>query len=122
MDFNDSVEEAAFRAEARAWLAVHAPAHEIAPGTNMPDTEEAARGRAWIRALYEGGWSGLTFPKALGGRGASGIEAVIFAEEEGKYQLPKGPFVSIGTGMALPVLAKHGTAEHKARFIEATSK
>ncbi|QNO27034.1 acyl-CoA dehydrogenase family protein [Sphingopyxis sp. OPL5] len=122
MDFNDSPAEAAFRAEARAWLAAHAPAHVLTPGEKMPDTEEADRGRAWMRALYAGGWSGLTFPKALGGRGLSGPEAVIFAEEEGKYQLPKGPFTSIGTGMALPVIAKHGSDEQKARFIEATLK
>ncbi|MDP3782730.1 MAG: acyl-CoA dehydrogenase family protein, partial [Sphingopyxis sp.] len=109
MDFNDSPDEAAFRAEARAWLAAHAPAHVLTPGDKMPDTEEADRGRAWMRELYAGGWSGLTFPKALGGRGLSGAEAVIFAEEEGKYHLPKGPFTSIGTGMALPVIAKHGT-------------
>lgn len=120
MDFNDSPDEAAFRAEARAWLAALAPAHVLAPGDKIPDTEEADRGRAWMRELYAGGWSGLTFPKALGGRGLSGAEAVIFAEEEGKYHLPKGPFTSIGTGMALPVIAKHGTDEQKARFIEAT--
>jgi len=122
MDFNDNAQEAAFRAEARAWLAAHAPAHVLTPGAKMPDTEEADRGRAWMRALYAGGWSGLTFPKALGGRGLSGPEAVIFAEEEGKYHLPKGPFTSIGTGMALPVIAKHGSDEQKARFIEATLK
>lgn len=122
MDFNDSSEEAAFRSQARDWLAAHAPAHELTPGEKIPDTEEADRGRAWMRALYEGGWSGLTFPKALGGRGLSGAEAVIFAEEEGKYHLPKGPFTSIGTGMALPVIAKHGTDAQRARFIEATLK
>lgn len=122
MDFNDSTEEAAFRAEARAWLAAHVPAHVLTPGEKIPDTEEADRGRAWMRELYAGGWSGLTFPKALGGRGLSGVEAVIFSEEEGKYHLPKGPFTSIGTGMALPVIAKHGSDEQKARFIEATLK
>ncbi|OHC98332.1 MAG: hypothetical protein A2885_12450 [Sphingopyxis sp. RIFCSPHIGHO2_01_FULL_65_24] len=122
MDFNDNAQEAAFRAEARAWLAAHAPAHVLTPGEKMPDTEEADRGRAWMRALYAGGWSGLTFPKALGGRGLSGPEAVIFAEEEGRYHLPKGPFTSIGTGMALPVIAKHGSDEQKTRFIEATLK
>lgn len=122
MDFNDTAAEAAFRDEARNWLAAHAPAHALTPGEKMPDTEEADRGRAWMRELYKGGWSGLTFPKALGGRGLSGAEAVIFAEEEGKYQLPKGPFTSIGTGMALPVIAKHGTDDQRARFIEATLK
>lgn len=122
MDFNDNIHEAAFRAEARAWLAAHAPAHELVPGEKMPDTEEADRGRAWMRELFAGGWSGLTFPKALGGRGLSGGEAVIFSEEEGKYHLPKGPFTTIGTGMALPVIARHGNDEQKARFIEATLK
>lgn len=122
MDFNDSAEEAAFRSEARTWLAEHAPAHEIAAGSKMTDVEEADRGRAWMRELYTGGWSGLTFPWELGGRGLSGSEAVIFAEEEGRYNLPKGPFTSIGTGMALPVIARHGNDEQRARFIEATLK
>lgn len=122
MDFNDSLQEAAFRKEARTWLAEHAPAHVITPGSKMTDVEESDRGRAWMRALFLGGWSGLTFPKALGGRGLSGSEAVIFSEEEDKYNLPKGPFTSIGTGMALPVIAKHGNDEHRAQFIEATLK
>ncbi|HEY9092559.1 acyl-CoA dehydrogenase family protein [Parasphingorhabdus sp.] len=122
MDFNDSPQEAAFRNEARTWLAEHAPAHEIVPGSKMTDVEESDRGRAWMRELFLGGWSGLTFPKALGGRGLSGSEAVIFSEEEGKYNLPKGPFTAIGTGMALPVIAKHGTEDQRAQFIEATLK
>jgi acyl-CoA dehydrogenase len=122
MDFNDTPAEAAFRVEAQSWLAAHAPAHELPVGVKLEDADEAARGRAWMRELYNGGWSGLTFPKALGGRGLSGIEAVVFAEEEGKYHLPKGPFTSIGTGMALPVIARHGSDEQRARFIEATLK
>jgi alkylation response protein AidB-like acyl-CoA dehydrogenase len=122
MDFNDTPEEAAFREEARSWLAAHAPAHVLPAGVKMADTEEAARGRAWMHELYEGGWSGLTFPKELGGRGLSGIMAVIFSEEESRYHLPKGPFTSIGTGMALPVIARHGNDEQRARFIELTLK
>lgn len=122
MDFNDTPAEAAFRKKAQSWLAAHAPAHELPSGGNLPDKEEADRGRAWMRELYEGGWSGLTFPKELGGGGLSGIEAVIFSEEESKYRLPKGPFTSIGTGMALPVIAKHGNDGQRARFIEPTLK
>jgi alkylation response protein AidB-like acyl-CoA dehydrogenase len=122
MDFNDTPAEAAFRAEAQAWLAAHAPAHELPVGVKLADTDEAARGRAWMRELFDHGWSGLTFPKALGGRGLTGIDAVIFSEEESKYNLPKGPFTSIGTGMALPVIAKHGNDEQRARFIEPTLK
>ncbi len=122
MDFNDTPAEAAFRAQARDWLAANAAAHELQPGITIPDTEEADRGRAWMRALHAGGWAGLTFPTALGGRGLSGADAVIFSEEEGRYHLPKGPFTSIGTGMALPVIAKHGNDGQRARFIEPTLK
>lgn len=122
MDFNDSPEEAAFRTEARAWLATHAPAHELTPGAKIPDTEEADRGRAWMRELHGGGWAGLTFPKTLGGRGLPGSLAVIFSEEEGGYNLPKGPFTSIGTGMALPVIARHGNDAQRAKFIAPTLK
>ena len=50
------------------------------------------------------------------------VEAVIFAEEEGRYHLPKGPFTSIGTGMALPVIARHGNDAQRAAFIEPTLK
>lgn len=120
MDFKDTPAEATFRAEARAWLASHAPAHQLKAGQSIPDVEEADRGRAWMRELYEGGWAGLTFPKELGGRGLPVTEAIIFAEEESNYDLPKGPFTSIGTGMALPAIARHGNDEQRARFIKPT--
>ncbi len=122
MDFNDTPEEATFRAEARAWLATNAPKHVIPQGVALDDTEEVQRGKAWQRAIYDGGYAGITFPKALGGRGGSVIEAVVFAEEESHYHLPKGPYIGIGLGMAIAVIAKHGTDAQRARFIEATLK
>ncbi len=122
MDFNDTPEEATFRAEARAWLAANAPAHVLPEGERLEDFDEMARGRAWQRALYDGGYAGITLPRALGGRGGTIIEAVVFAEEEGRYRLPKGPYISIGLGMALTVIGKHGTPEQIARFCEATLK
>jgi len=122
MDFNDTPQEAAFRAEVRAWLAENAPKHVIPQGITLDDAEEVKRGKAWQRAVYDGGYAGITFPKALGGRGGSVIEAVVFAEEESHYLLPKGPYIAIGLGMANAVIAKHGTDEQRARFIEATLK
>lgn len=120
MDFNDTPEEAAFRSEVRAWLAEHAPRHVVPQGEALDDAEEVRRGRAWQRELYDGGYAGITFPKALGGRGGSVIEAVVFAEEEAKYHLPKGPYIGIGLGMAINVVAKHGNDEQRARLIEPT--
>ncbi|QJQ31433.1 acyl-CoA dehydrogenase [Sphingomonas lacunae] len=122
MDFNDSPSEAAFRAEARAWLAAHAPAHVLPEGVRLPDTEQAERERVWQRTVYDGGYAGIVLPTALGGRGGSIIDAVIWAEEEARYNLPHGPFTTIGIGMAIPVIGKHGNGEQRARFIEATLK
>lgn len=122
MDFNDTPEEAAFRAQVRAWLAANAPAHVLPEGERLEDTDEMARGRAWQRAVYDGGYAGITLPRALGGRGGTVIEAVVFAEEEARYNLPKGPYISIGLGMALTVIGKHGSPEQIGRFCEATLK
>jgi len=122
MDFHDTPQEAAFRAEARAWLEANAPAHVLPKGVRLSDEEEVARGRAWQRALYDGGYAGITLPKALGGRSGSVIEAVVFSEEEARWHLPKGPYITIGVGMAIAVIAKHGTEAQRARFIDATLK
>lgn len=122
MDFNDTPEEAVFRAEVRAWLSETAPKHVIPQGVALDDTEEVERGKAWQRAVYDGGYAGITFPKALGGRGGTVIEAVVFAEEEANYHLPKGPYTGIGLGMAIAAIAKHGSDTQRAQFIEATLK
>ncbi len=122
MDFNDTKEEAAFRVEVRSWLADHAPKHEISSGHELSDAEQVSRGKAWQREKYDGGYAGITLPKSLGGRGGTIIESVVFDEEEGRYNLPKGPYIGIGLGMALPVIGKHGTAEQIEQFVDATLK
>ena len=104
----------------RDWLQQNAPKHEIPRGVRIDEAEEVARGRAWQRALYDGGYAGILLPRKLGGRGGTVVEAVVFAEEEGRYNLPIGPYMRIGLGMALPVIGKHGTDEQRARFTEKT--
>jgi acyl-CoA dehydrogenase len=116
VDFNDTPEEAAFRADARDWLARHAPAHALPAGRTLSDAEEVARGKAWQRTLAEGGYAGILLPRALGGRGGTIVEAVVFGEEEGRYALPKGTYIRIGQKMALPVIARHGNAEQIEKF------
>ena len=120
MDFNDTPAEAAFRAEARTWLANHAPAFAIGQDENLTEADEVARGRAWQGRLAAGGFAGILLPKALGGRGGTTMEAVIFGEEEARYHLPKGPYISIGLGMALPTINKHGTAAQIEKFAAST--
>ena len=64
MDFDDTPEEAAFRAEARAWLSAHA-----APRTGeqdrlrmSDDPAHLAAAKVWQHTLYDGGWAGITWP------------------------------------------------------------
>lgn len=120
MDFNDTPEEATFRSAVRAWLSAHAPAHVVPQAAVLDDAEEVERGKGWQRSVFDGGYAGITLPRDLGGRGGSVIEAVVFAEEEARYNLPKGPYIGIGLGMAVPVIAKHGTDAQREAFIEPT--
>ena len=120
MDFNDTPEQAEFRAEAKAWLADHAPAHELPLGHVMSEEEEIRRGRAWQAAKASGGFGAILWPRDIGLRGGSSIEAVIFAEEEARYNVNNIIPISIGLNFAVPTIIKHGTPEQLTRFGEPT--
>jgi alkylation response protein AidB-like acyl-CoA dehydrogenase len=115
VDFDDSPEEAAFRAEARAWLERHAR-----PVTSRRDPFEEGhvdRCKAWQRTLYDGGWAGITWPKEYGGRGASAIEAAIFSQEQARFDVSTGVF-AVAIGMVGPTLIAHGTPAQKRRYLD----
>ena len=83
MDFDDTPEEAAFRAEARAWLEANAipkghPDDFSAGMWSSAYSEDTLvkRTREWQGRLYDGGWAGITWPKEVGGRGGRPIESV----------------------------------------------
>ena len=70
MDFNDTPEEAAFRAEARAWLDANAPAGW--QQTIKKDVDDlVAAGRAWQARKAATGWACIQWPREYGGRDAS---------------------------------------------------
>ncbi len=120
MDFDDTPEEAAFRAEARAWLQTHAKPLEGTrrdPWGGKDEATHVASCKAWQRTLYDGGWSGITWPKEYGGRGASAIEAAIFNQEAAKFDVSSGVF-AVGIGMVGPTLITHGTPEQKERYLD----
>ncbi|RQG99552.1 acyl-CoA dehydrogenase family protein [Paraburkholderia dinghuensis] len=119
MDFNDTPDEAAFRTEVRGWLAANASAYCI-DSQALSLAELAQRGRGWQKHKASAGYGALCLPQAVGGRDATPIQEVIFAEEEGRYELPIGVFTSIGTNLVLPTLLKHGTPEQIERFVRPT--
>ena len=54
MDFNDTREEAEFRAEARAWLESRAPGFDGVPAS---EAEGLARAKAWQAEKADAGWA-----------------------------------------------------------------
>lgn len=121
MDFNDSPEEAEFRAEARVWL--DANAERKAPGQSFKyrrgEPELIPVAKEWERKKFEGGFSGIQLPKEYGGRGGTRLQQIIFGEEELNYLTPPGIF-GISHGMAVPTMLTYATEEQKQRYVPAT--
>ena len=115
MDLNDTPEQAAFRAQVRAWLEEHRAQAPEASGA-ADDTAYIDARRAWQGKLAEAGLAGLTWPKEVGGQGLGPIEQVIVNQEIGRARVP-GILDVIGIGMLGPCLIAHGTDEQKTRHL-----
>lgn len=103
----------AFRAEVRSWLAANVPAQPL----KTFDTEEGfQQHRGWEARLNTQGYSAVTWPKELGGRGCDLIEWLIFEEE---YWRANAPLRVNQNGIFLlaPTLMEHGSEEQKKRFL-----
>jgi hypothetical protein len=121
MDFNDTPEEAAFRAEARAWLEANAEykvpgeAGNDALGERVDDATLAAA-QAWQKKKADAGWACIRWPAEYGGRGATPIQGVIWGQEEAKFRTPPNIF-GIGHGMCGPTVMTHGTPEQQKKWL-----
>jgi alkylation response protein AidB-like acyl-CoA dehydrogenase len=123
MDFDDTEEEAAFRAEVHAWM--KANARERDPGQlstshSFYDFDDifVKEGKLWQRLIYDGGYAGITWPVEFGGRGGSFVEAMIFRQEEAQFDVASSLF-AVGIGMAGPTIIGHGTDEQRRRYLPA---
>ncbi len=120
MDFNDTPEEARFRAEARSWLEANSEGR-LAPGESKPlpasrDAEVVSRAQAWQARKADAGWACITWPVEYGGRGATPIQNVIWNQEEARFRTPPNIF-TIGQGMLGPTLMRHGSDAQKSRYL-----
>ena len=69
MNFDDTPQEAEFRATARAWINQNAP-KEYAESVSRPNARKTLRGldliktaKAWQKKKADGGWACLNWPK-----------------------------------------------------------
>jgi acyl-CoA dehydrogenase len=121
MDFEDTPEEASFRAEARAWLEAHAELRSdseeaASPLRDAEDAETVGQAQRWQALKADGRWACIGWPPEYGGRGASSIQSVIWGQEESRFRTPPNIF-AIGQGMLGPTIMAHGTPEQKERFL-----
>jgi alkylation response protein AidB-like acyl-CoA dehydrogenase len=124
MDFDDQPDEAAFRAEANAFLSQHAgPKPDRTEVSSMgiearspEEAEHVRRSQEWQALLFDNGWAGITWPKEYGGRGGTIVQQMIFNQELAKFDTPGSVFAQ-GIGMAGPTLIGHGTDEQRERYL-----
>ncbi|HYZ92009.1 MAG TPA: acyl-CoA dehydrogenase family protein [Actinomycetota bacterium] len=123
MDFRDSPEDAAFRAEVRAWLEANAKLKppgdlgEIPLFTDGEREDDVSRQQAWQKVLFDAGWGVITWPKEVGGRDATPLQNFIFRQEMTRYDVPSSEIYLVGHGMVGPTIITHGTDEQRRRWI-----
>ena len=93
MDFNDSPDQAAFRAEVRAFLDANAPLRRHSSETPYGEGDDPiAVAKDWQKRLYDAGWACIAWPEAFGGRGATTIQSGVWPTSKPCW--PPGPPMS----------------------------
>lgn len=120
MDFTYTPEEEAFRQELRAWLEPNLKAHRDVWGEDEDEFTQhpsSPASLAWHKRMHDGGWVGLHWPQAYGGRGANLMQQVIFTEEGMRLGVP--PEVNgMGINMVGPMLMHYGTEAQRQRYLQ----
>ena len=109
MDFGDSPAEAEFRARLRAWLETNNPG---LPASSTDD-EYWAGVAAWHESLYDGGFFGLSWPKAIGGHELPSVFDVILDDELAAAGAPPRPSL----GYLVQGILEHANDDIKQRFL-----
>lgn len=113
MDFSLPSEVEEFREELRGFLAANLHQHIIDAGRRHgADRTAFDEIRAWNRKLADAGWSAISWPREYGGRGASALEQLVYAEETIRAGAPL-PVNVIGMNNIAPAIMEYGTEFQK---------
>jgi alkylation response protein AidB-like acyl-CoA dehydrogenase len=112
---DDEVE--AYRERAASWLTKNVPA-SWANRFEMSEDERVAVRHEWERTLWEGGYTGISWPAEAGGQGLGPIEEVVFFQEAGRAHAPEELNV-IGKHVAGPSIVVNGTPEQRRKYLPA---
>ena len=105
-----------FRLRSRAWLRENMPSQREASTWIADDVARWQRARELQRKLFEGGFAGLCFPAAYGGRGLTPAYQRVLDEETAGYEMPV--LLNVPTfGIIGATLLEFGTEEQKRRYL-----
>jgi alkylation response protein AidB-like acyl-CoA dehydrogenase len=116
VDLTLTPQETAFRDQLRSWLEENVPRNWDADHLRASMEERFAFLRRWQKTVFDGGWAGISWPKAYGGRGATLLEQAIFTEEMARAGAP--PLANtLGLSLIGPTIIHFGTDAQKQRFL-----
>ena len=133
MDWADTPEQAAFRAEVRQFIQQQLPAYYkkqaeeggVLGGEGgwqtdrfLGSPEAKAAALEWEKAVSSRGWVAPHWPAEYGGAGLSSMEQFIFKQEMAEAGAPD--VGGQGVAMLGPTIIAHGSEEQKKRFLPAT--
>ncbi len=114
MDLTLAAADEAFAAEVRDWFV----AHGRRPGRFDSVEEEIEWGRRWQATMAADRMVAVSWPEAVGGRGASPVEVALYHMEYARSGAPQ-PVNRVGVNLAGPTLLACGTAEQQTRWLPA---
>lgn len=110
-DWN-ALDEAAFRAEMRAFVEKNCPAQIRHHPRRIPRWETT---RDWFLTLSKAGMLAPNWPAQHGGMGLSASKMLIYFEELERWGVPR--LYDMGLFMLGPILIRHGTDAQKAQYL-----
>ncbi len=118
MDFDDTPEEAAYRAEVRGLLEQHAgELVHLDAGEEAADARQQEEAlRRTQRVLAEAGLVGITWAREHGGQAGTLVQQAIVQQELARARVPS-LINHIGLGMCGPTVVAHGTEDQQARYL-----
>jgi alkylation response protein AidB-like acyl-CoA dehydrogenase len=117
VDFSYPPEVEQFRKELRAWLGANLTEEVVAACRRRgrdPDTFQTLR--MWDAKLADAGWGAVSWPQEYGGRGATVLEQLAYAEETTRARAPV-PLNVIGMNNIAPAIMEYGNDSQKRELL-----